>query len=335
MKLRTLLLWPCLYLLSQGCSFTPICSDEIAAAFDVGSGSTKLQVASRNSCDLTITKTLLQTSKPVGYAQDLSSSGQNFSPEIIARGEKAIKELMQKALVYQPEKIFGVATQAFRQADNGQEVLSRWRQKYGWPFQLIDQQKEAMLAYELVELKLELSDESNLMVWDIGGGSQQVVTKNEEGSLRVFKSELASVTFKNQVIDLLEKNHQAETPNPMDKKDIDRALKWARQKIRSELSSGHRSHIQRSQKVIGLGGVHGASVKNQLGLKSGAAVLMSELDRAIEERVGLTDEELGGDYASTDLTNLILVKALMLEYGLESYTPLPASLTESLLRQVP
>lgn len=331
---RWFFLWPLLFFLSRGCAPLPTCPDEVAAAFDIGSGSTKVQVAQRNSCDLTITKTLMQTSKPVGYAQDLSSRD-SFSKEIVTRGERVIKDLMQKALDHRPQKIFGVATQAFRQAKNGKEVLKTWNKKYGWPFQVIDQQKEAMLAYELVTLKLELSDEAALMVWDIGGGSQQVVTKNEDGSLKIFKSKLAAVTFKNMVIDLLKRKPGTQTPNPMRKQEIAKALKLARQKIRSELSPDIIKNIKRSQKVIGLGGVHGASIKNQLGLESGEPVAINALNQAISKRLGLSDQQLGGDYASTDLTNLILVKALMQEYDLKNYTPLSASLTESLLRQIP
>lgn len=335
MKLTTgLYTWPVFFFLAQSCAFFQACPEEVVAAFDIGSGSTKVQVAQRNSCELTITKTLMQTSRPVGYAQSLNKS-ETFSPEIVMKGEKAIKELMQKALVFRPEKIIGVATEAFRQAKNSREVLNTWSQKYGWPFQLIDQQKEAMLAYELVALKLELPEDENLMVWDIGGGSQQVITKDEDGNIVVFKSKLASVTFKNKLIELLERKEGTQTPNPLSQNEVEQALAFARQLIQSELSSEFRENIQRSQKVVGLGGVHGASLKNQLALNSGEPVLISAIERAISRRVGLSDKELGGDYAATDLTNLILVKALMLEYGLKSYRPLSASLTESLLRQVP
>lgn len=335
MKTRSwFLLWPFLFFLTRGCAPLPTCPDEVAAAFDIGSGSTKIQVAKRNSCDLTLTKTLMQTSKPVGYAQDLESR-KAFSKEVIGRGEKAIQELMQKALEHRPQKVFGVATQAFRQASNGEAILRAWNKKYGWPFKLIDQEREAMLAYELVSLKLELSGDDSLMVWDIGGGSQQVVTRNEDGSLKIFKSNVAAVTFKNRVMKLLKKESQIKTPNPMSMTEVQKALKLARQMIRAELNSSFLNNIQRSQKVIGLGGVHGASIKSQLGLKAGSPVVLTALDQAISERVGFNDEQLGGDYASTELTNLILVKGLMLEYGLKSYTPLSASLTQSLLRQIP
>ena len=332
---RGLILGPLFLFLIQGCSSFSSCPDEVVAAFDIGSGTTKVQVARRNSCDLTIKKTLLKTSKPVAYAQDLNTR-ESFSKEIVKRGERAIRELMEKALNYNPKKIFGVATQAFRQAQNGKEVLESWKQKYGWPFQVIDQQKEAMLAYELVKLKLGYSDEDDLTVWDIGGGSQQMVTKNKDRELKIFKSKLAAVTFKNKVIKTIKKNKAAETPNPMDQQEIEKALEIARQAIRSDLIRGPLVEDNKASKeVIGIGGVHGACVKNQLNLKDNERVYRSSLDEAISKRVGFSDEDLGGDYASTDLTNLILVKALMLEYGIDNYLPLSTNLTESLLRQVP
>jgi exopolyphosphatase/guanosine-5'-triphosphate,3'-diphosphate pyrophosphatase len=332
---RILTFWPLLLFLSHGCTHVQTCPDEVAAAFDIGSGSTKVQVVERNSCSLKISQTLLKTSIAVGYAQDLSSGKKAFSQKIVLQGEQALKNLMKKSLVYHPEKVFGVATQAFRQAKNGAKVLENWHHRYGWPFKIIDQRKEAMLAYELVVLKLDVPDEKKLMVWDIGGGSQQVVTMNKNKTLNIFKSKLAAVTFKNKVIELLQRPSGTLSPNPMKLPEIGQSLELARNIIRSELNPDVLNNIKSSEIVIGLGGVHGASIKNQLGLQDGERITLEGIERAIMERIGLSDDQIGGDYASTDLTNLILIKGLMLEYDLKSYTPISTSLTESLLRQIP
>ena len=105
-----LIFWFALLFQFQSCAFVQRCPDGVAAAFDIGSGSAKVQVVERDSCSLKISQTLLKTSTAVGYAQDLSSGNKIFSQKIVTQGEKALKDLMQKTLVYRPQKIFGVAT---------------------------------------------------------------------------------------------------------------------------------------------------------------------------------------------------------------------------------
>lgn len=305
------------------------CVQETYAAFDIGSGSTKLMVADRDTCSHQITKIYVEKSKAVGFSQDLSlgARSENFSLKIKKEAQQAMQELMQEAQLYQPDKIVGVATQAFRQAKNGQNLIDQWNKLYRVNFRIISQLEEAQLAYKGVQKDLGRVENSRLVVWDIGGGSQQVSWFDENNHFQTFQSDIASVTFKNELIKKLSRT----SPNPLAPSDLLVAQKVLQSMMERFDITLLRHQLKTKPLVIGLGGVHGKSVKNQLKLKSGEMVTVQLLRKTIEKRRLLTDEQIGGPYASTEVSNLLLILYLMEAYQIERYRIREMSLAHSLV----
>lgn len=310
------------------------CPDEVAAAFDIGSGSTKMMVAQRNSCTGELAKVLAEESIRVAYAQDLNESVDgHFSEAIMAQGTQAIDELVLLAQSYGSTKKVGVATQAFRQATNAQELLNRWEEMFDLQAEIISQRKEGALAYQLVHHQLSPPEGRELLVWDMGGGSQQLIWRElSTGEFVFFNSPIASVTFKNRVLKYLARPKEQLSPNPISESEAGAALSMAREWISSQAPTFLLEFIAEQRPyIVGLGGVHGASLRRQLNLESDDEIRLSQLRSALKEQLNKSDEQIGGDFADTDVTNLILVKALMQVYGINSYRFMSADLTRAVL----
>lgn len=308
------------------------CETRRLASFDIGSGSTKFLLAELNSCKAQQMIILMKDSKPVSYAQDLANSGKSqFSEEIIQKGEETIGEFLKSAQAYGDFQIRAVATQAFRQAHNGQEIVHKWQQKFSGDWKVISQDEEAKLAYSFVEFKTSKQD--RLLVWDIGGGSQQLVWQrsDKQNNIQMMKSTLASVSFKNAVLKYLKRPAKVLTPNPLSLSEHNLALDLALSLIAKEKNSELSNWLAKPAVIIGIGGVHGGSLKNQLGLKEGEKITQRDLRQLLQRKQNLSDKEIGGSYATTEITNLILVLGMMMTYDIKEYVVMEASLTEALV----
>ena len=151
------------------------------AAFDIGSGSTKIQCS---DCELiidssinsvvgcTILNVLFSGERPVPFGADwMSSVDGNLSHEMQERGLAVITQLKSEAAALGVTQMSAIATEVFRKASNGQSYLDRVI-ALGIPVQMLTQELEAELAYGSVMVSLGASDIST--VWDSGGASFQI-----------------------------------------------------------------------------------------------------------------------------------------------------------------
>ncbi len=308
------------------------CQTQRQASFDIGSGSTKFMLAEISPCEKNQVKILIDDSEPVPYAQDLAGRGdRKFGKEIILRGEKTIESFIDRAKSQGDFHIRAVATQAFREASNGKDIIEKWQQKYTGDWKVISQDQEAQLAYSFVEKKTATMN--RLLVWDIGGGSQQLVwRKDQQGSkMQRQKSTLASVSFKNSVMKHLKRDADLQSPNPLTLYEQNKVLQLALDLIAKEKNHDLKNWLSHPAKIVGIGGVHGGSLKNQLGLREGERITQDEIRHLLLRKQNYTDEQIGGAYASTEITNLILVLAMMMTYEIADYEVMGASLTEALI----
>src|SRR5690606_8482321 len=68
------------------------------AAFDVGSGTTRMKIADVNTCKQIIENVIYEQQEKVDYKEDLVKSGDRFSTDIQAAGLAVIQLLKNKAL---------------------------------------------------------------------------------------------------------------------------------------------------------------------------------------------------------------------------------------------
>lgn len=303
------------------------------AAFDIGSGTTKLKVAQVNTCKKKIEKILLEANREVGYKQALKDSKNNkLNKLIVKKGIAMLKELKAQAQRFMPESYTAVATSAFRTAKNGKKVARKISKKLGFKINIISQQKEAEIGFvgasALTDKKL-----NEIVVWDIGGGSMQMTAYNNNGNYDIYKGKLAAVSFKNHVIYEVQ-NHNGEiptTPNPITEEDKVLALKDARDYAKNTVPKSIMKKIKSEKTlVLGIGGVHYFSIGENVSETN--TYSMDMILNHLNKSLYLTDEQLGGGkYVSTDITNLILVAGFMEELQINEVKTIKVNMADGLL----
>lgn len=308
------------------------CGLENVAGFDIGSGTTKMLIAEVDTCNHEIDHILAQATRPVSYSQDLAKQSEPlFSKQIMAEGTRAIDELNLLAENYSVTSKKAVATHAFRQAHNARELLDYWQDQFGIQIEIISQEQEGILAHKLIAHQKKIEDARTLLAWDMGGGSQQLVWKTDHDSYHFFNSQIASVSFKNKALETLNRPENTSSPNPISSAEAQQLDTVAKDWIGPLIPSEFYDFIQTRPTIVALGGVHGASLKNQMNLREGEYIKKNHLKQTISKQLDKSDQEIGGQYAETDVTNLILVHALMDIYGINEYQFMSADLTKAVI----
>ena len=280
------------------------------AAFDIGSGSTKMKVAKVNTCLGKILKIYLEESGPIGYNEDLKKSSNNtFSNTIIDKGVQYLKMLKVKASKFNPDSYVGVATSAFRKSSNANIAIEKIND-IGIDSRVVSQEDEALIGFYAALSKYNIKKDE-LVVWDIGGGSMQITAFNK-GKMIIYKGKLASVGFKNDVISKVLKQDSKiiSTPNPIGVKNSAKVLSMAKDHALKTVSNSIVKALANSKKIVGIGGVLYYSINGQV--KGVDKEFTSDLVKStFIKRTILKDKDIGGKYASTDVTNLALVAGFM------------------------
>lgn len=299
-----------LFILITGCYSTP--KTAVRAAIDIGSGATKLRIAEVNIRENKIEKILFEDNFAVPYQEYLSRSKDNsFNSEIMDIGIEALKKCKAKAEEYNADKIIGVATASFRNAYNVREFIDKILKETDITIFVINQKLEGLLTFHAVTSQIE-DDPSNVLVWDIGGGSLQFTSSDDDGNSIMFRGHKASIPFKNYIIEKIQ-NHDPllyNSPNPMTKTEMIRAEKHA-QIISSEVSQEIRDKISSPKtRIIGVGNIFIYRIYPLLNKKS--PFLLSDLEKKIKTLKNKTDAELnGGPFANVAVSNPILILGFM------------------------
>ena len=306
------------------------------AAIDIGSGSTKIAVAEVDTCQHQIRKMLYQQQLPVSYNDALMHAADNRLPDsIIRQGLSALKQEIKQASRFHPVSIEGVATAVFRNAENGQQIIQLFNQQSSAHIRIISQQQEALLGFASARAALNQSgvQKDDILVWDIGGGSMQMTTWDEQHGHPhpvIYQGKLASVTLKNYIVSLLK--HQPlrpdSSPNPIGD-DAGNALKFVEVYASNDVDASLKRLIPH-RKIIGIGGVHDYSIRQQFGNKPDSYTL-TQLSTLAGQQVMKRDDELHGDYRATDVSNLLLVEGYMRALNIPEVTLVKASLVQGLL----
>ncbi|KAB8036065.1 hypothetical protein GCL60_16005 [Silvanigrella paludirubra] len=170
------------------------CKNEIRGGFDIGSGSTKLQIASVKVCkngDITIEKSYFKKNANVQYAQDLKDSkSTKLSDEIIKKGVEAMTKLKEDGLAKLAKECGascsvtswrGIMTAAFRDATTNWRDAKKELSKVsdGLVIKRLDQDEEALYGFYPV-IKLKGIEPQNSVIWDMGGGSTQITAFDKD-----------------------------------------------------------------------------------------------------------------------------------------------------------
>ncbi|MGK3141027.1 Ppx/GppA phosphatase family protein [Pantoea sp. C2G6] len=309
---------------------------QIRAGLDMGSGTTKIAVARVNVCQQRIEQLLYQDQRAVAWNEALAHAADNqLNSSITHAGAAALRELLTQAQRFHPQRISGVATAVFRHASNGQAVVEALQRQAGVPLTIISQQQEAKLGF--LSAKAALNDptlrDDQLLVWDIGGGSMQMTAWQQQAGepvAEIYQGKLASVTLKNFILRVLKNQPDAASPNPIGSWRPS-VLRFVQFYAANDVSPQLKQAVA-GRRVIGIGGVHGFSIRNQLPGKP-TRYTLAMLTHLSQQQVWKGDSELSGDYRATDVSNLLLVEGYMQALKIDEVTVVEASLIQGVLLQ--
>lgn len=321
-------------------------------AYDIGSHTTKFMAATVNVCKMTVEKIFSQDSYTVRFQQDLLESLDNSFSELIQEfGVKALKSAKTQAEIefylsrYQPKRELehcAVATAAFRDANNGESYVQFLKHALDIPINLISQEEEGQLAYYGAVALLGNSTKPPI-VWDIGGGSMQLTYKDDRGDFHILGGELAANTFQSLVLEQIVQKDLSSSPHPMNTFEVNEAIKLAKEYLifSEETKNFLKQKIIHDTPVIAVGSVHNYGVQPLCKLITkgqGKQYTKNNLHQAINLLTDQTDAEIlqllpdsNEQFVKTQLTNLILVYAMMDLMGINEVHTLSSSNVQGLL----
>lgn len=169
------------------------------AAFDFGGGSIRVLVADVDLKTKKIEK-LFSGGIPIEFRVDLAKNPQvnEFSAKTQAIALAAMRALQEVAAKYAPQQFSATATEAFRIANNGSQMLQALTKDTGVPIKIIDQEEEGQLGFWSA-VSYSSSEPRNTVVVDLGTGSAQITAQNTDGSLNTHGMKLGSVVLRDMI----------------------------------------------------------------------------------------------------------------------------------------
>lgn len=284
---------------------------EIRGAIDIGSGTTNLKVAKIDPETNKIISIIFEKTIPVSYQKQLEQSANNeFSQEIMNEGIKSIGILKEAAAQHQANKVVAIATAAFRSAANGQEFANAIEKDTGVKVRIIDQDEEGILAFRGA-IALTPVQPQNAVVWDIGGGSMQLTTLSDSGTYLIEHGKLASIPFKNAIIQQIEKKDLKEvsSPNPMNEAEMESAVEFAKQKAQETDEFIIKKLSDPQTRILAVGNLFNLGVRS---LVNKDTMTQAELVHNLNSLIGKSDSQIAGDVIpEVAVSNPLLVLGYM------------------------
>lgn len=294
------------------CPFIPLIAKNIVirAAIDIGSGGPKLRIAEIDLTTNKIVKILHKKQYPVIFQNSLSkSSDRTLNAEIMLQGIQAIKDAIEVANAFNTAGIVMIGTSVFRNATNAEAFANAIYSEVGLKVHVLDQELEGKLAFQAALTNININRE-NLVVWDIGGGSTQLISMNERDYL-VYGINEGSGFFRDFIIESIQGRNIKEyrSPNPISQEQailaeahaFDLAMKVDRvfkEKLRES-----------SVSVVGVGSAFGgiASLMNKK-----VSFTFEDVTTTVQKHIGKSDRDLGGgDFACIEVSNALLALGFM------------------------
>jgi hypothetical protein len=350
-------------------------------AFDIGTGMLKMAIADETSGaveQIPLRLADAQTAMPLGADLEQITQSEDvhrvkFSTAIQERLEQTLLRMAEEAKILPPASaehtqagsvdFVGVATQACRKAANGEAMLSSIGKKLGMSLRIINQEEEANIGFLSAVSAVSDVKIAKAVVWDMGGGSFQLVGANDNGQFSSYSGSwgfypaiggFCKVTGK--MFDLTDLNTSTQL-YPITDGDVARYREWLRS---SFLSDGPCPHwvseklADPEAAVVAMAGCQLIFPAVSPDVTPTSKVSRVALQAAIERRVGKThnqvleDEPFLGAARDVDaqsrsegtstrfqawqyLPALILADELMDFFGLPDVQLVEGSLTNGLI----
>ena len=204
------------------------------AAFDIGSGATKLMIADVDVETGQLGDIVHASERTVKYALDWKTHGV-LSDAVQAEGIKVLHALRTEVLASGCTAYTAVATEVFRKAPNGAAFLQRVRAELGLEIALVSQQEEAQIGF-LTAVAVGRRGRAATIAWDSGGGSFQFsceATAGAPSGLRTYVGALGASVVAAAMIEHVQKRSLAETtsPNPASRDEAQQLVAHCRAQL--------------------------------------------------------------------------------------------------------
>lgn len=148
------------------------------AVVDIGSNTVKLYVF---VCDsLGEPESVFHHADTVRVGQGVTASGR-ISDDRAERLVETLQYMEQTANGHGATRLFAIATEAFRQAANAQDVQRDIHDRTGWRVDIISGDDETRLTFEAAQSFI--IEGSATVIADIGGASTELVVVSDQGTL--------------------------------------------------------------------------------------------------------------------------------------------------------
>ena len=160
-------------------------SQPVYAALDLGTNNCRLLVARPSRRGFVVVDAF---SRIIRLGEGVSTTGR-LSEVAMRRTIEALQVCSRKMQRRSVRRSRLIATQACRSAENADEFIDRVRCKTGLELEIIDQETEARLAVSGCASLLE-ADSTGALVFDIGGGSSELIWLDLRGQKRGARNSL-------------------------------------------------------------------------------------------------------------------------------------------------
>lgn len=199
---------------------------KIRAAFDIGSGMFKMQIAEVDVENKTVVKNLYRNLVTLGLGDDFNASADGtLSAEIQKVALETLSKLKEEAIQYGATEFTGVVTAVFRKAKNGPDLLQQLIKTSGINLKVVSQAEEGVLGFNTGLALSPEFPENDLLVWDIGNSSFQVSGKDEEET-RVYEGPWGASSITKMFLEQIRggKFELGAVVNPVTQVEIDQLL---------------------------------------------------------------------------------------------------------------
>jgi exopolyphosphatase/guanosine-5'-triphosphate,3'-diphosphate pyrophosphatase len=186
------------------------------AAIDIGTNSTKMTLADVSESGLLSVVSEQSDVTRLGEGVDAT---RRLGDAAMARTLEAIIRFADAARAQGAETVLGAGTSALRDAVNGPDFIQQVREQSGVEVQIITGDREAQLAYAAVrsDASLSIPAAASLLVFDIGGGSTELILGDAKGVGRYKSLNIGAVR-------LTERFLKSDPPTPF---ELDQARQFA------------------------------------------------------------------------------------------------------------
>ncbi len=297
-------------------------------AIDVGSSATKYEVAEVE--DNQIKTVLVDRTEPLAVEEDIKQSGTHIITDGMRHKLITLIETIKKdALDHNATEYSAVATSAFRNAKNASSTLDTIATETGITIEIIPERNEAILGFEGAAANLKLP-RNQLVVWDLGGGTMELIAREPSGKYLIDLAPLGSVGFREEVVRKIKNQNAAVilTANPMSRKQIDAAIALAADQAKKTDSALAAKISASGTQTVAIGALAFLRVPE----KTPPDYTLDELKTALYSKADKTKKELGDSpFVGQSVTDLALTVGYMQTLGIPSIYLKDISLTSGLL----